>query len=185
MAGSCLSISSVRSRYVLASECALYFPEAIPLCSSAIVNSSSSNAGGAALVADEACGVSLPAVVMLALARPTPPATLLRTKVLRFMVSLDDRIMDRRHFYSEGLAKSNEFTGKAGSKLKVFRVPTSVGFFLQQKSPTKVGVLSTSLNSGNNHRRREGNEADRREFLPVLRCRERKEALKSVAWTSG
>jgi hypothetical protein len=33
----------------------------------------------------------LPAVVMLALARPTPPATLLRTNVLRFMVSLDNR----------------------------------------------------------------------------------------------
>jgi hypothetical protein len=29
--------------------------------------------------------------VMPALARPTPPATLLRTNVLRFMVSLDNR----------------------------------------------------------------------------------------------
>jgi hypothetical protein len=47
----------------------------------------------------------LAAAATLTLANPTPPTTLLRTKVLRFMVSLDNGMMDRRHFYSEGAGK--------------------------------------------------------------------------------
>ncbi len=107
IAGPCLSTSSMRSRYFLASACALNLPEVMPLCSSAIVNSSSSNTGGGAIVADEMSDVSLAAMVMLVVARPAPPITLLRTNVLRFMVFPADGVMDRRHFYDEERVKSN------------------------------------------------------------------------------
>src|SRR5437016_5487505 len=105
IAGPCLSTSSIRSRYFLVSECALYFPEAIPLCNSAMVNSSSSNAGGGALGVDEVCAAFLAVVVMLTLASPTLPATLWRTNVLRVMFSRDDGLLDRRHVYSESLVE--------------------------------------------------------------------------------
>src|SRR5258706_15635480 len=125
MTGPCLSTLSMRSRYFLASEWALYFPAAIPLCSSAIVASSSSNAGGARLPGPEVVGVSFAAVVMLALASPTPPATLLRTKVLRFMLYLDDGMMDRAHFYSDETIKSNGFGRRQRLNLaRAFSLPS-------------------------------------------------------------
>src|SRR3984893_8351485 len=117
IAGPCLSTSSMRSRYFRTSDWAVYFPEAIPPCSSAMVNSSSSNAGGGGggVIADaEVLEISLAAAVTLTLAKPTPPTTLLRTKVLRFMGSLDGEMMDRRHFYSEGRAKSNGLKRNVG-----------------------------------------------------------------------
>ena len=86
--GPCLSMSSIRSRYFLASEWAVYFPEAIPLCKSAMVNSSSSKAGGGRLNDVEAIDVS--EIARLTLARPAPPMTPLRTNVLRFIFCLLD-----------------------------------------------------------------------------------------------
>src|SRR5260370_14016317 len=77
----------MRSRYALASETPVYFHEAIPACKSAMVSSSSSNAGGA-LVEALAGDVSLAAAVTLTVARPMLPAMLWRTKLLRFMPNL-------------------------------------------------------------------------------------------------
>src|SRR6266404_3269271 len=111
IAGPCLSIASMRSRYVLASETAVYFPEAIPACKSAMVSSSSSNAGGA-LVEALAGDVSLAAAVTLTVAKPMLPAMLWPTKLLRFMrSSLSDEMIDRRHFYADVPEKSNGFEG--------------------------------------------------------------------------
>jgi hypothetical protein len=62
----------------------------MPLCNSPTVSSSSSNAGGGG-TADETLTpeASLAVAVTLMLANPTPLITLLRTKVLRFIVFLE------------------------------------------------------------------------------------------------
>ncbi len=76
IAGPCLSISSMRSRYFFASECAVYFPDAIPACNSPTVSSSSSNAaGGGALKGELPSAVDISfAATRLTVARPIPPA---------------------------------------------------------------------------------------------------------------
>src|SRR5713226_7542254 len=87
----------MRSRYFLASECAVYFPEAIPVCNSPTVNSSSSNAAGGALPGRLLAGdASLAATLRLTLARPIPLAMLWRTKFLRFIVNLAIRVRSPR-----------------------------------------------------------------------------------------
>src|SRR5438128_7347514 len=89
----------MRSRYFFASECALYLPDDIPLCSSATVNSSSSNAGGAtddAMVSALLLNPSLAEVERLTLARATLLMMPLRTNFLRFMLKpLVELIVDR------------------------------------------------------------------------------------------
>src|SRR5260370_22435720 len=109
IAGPCLSIASMRSRYLLASETAVYFPEAIPACKSVMVSSSSSNAGGA-LVEVLAGDVSLAAAETLTGARPMLPAMLWRTKLLRFHpISLSDEMIDPRHLYASVAEKEKRF----------------------------------------------------------------------------
>src|SRR5712692_11729252 len=113
IAGGCLSISLMRSRYFWASEFAVYFPEAIPACNSPTLDSSSSNAAGGALAGEMfASDPSLAATLRLTLANPIPPAMLWRTKLLRFMPSsLSDEMFERRHFYADVPEKSNGFDG--------------------------------------------------------------------------
>src|SRR5205807_9565706 len=69
-------------------ECPVYFPAAMPLCKSAMVNSSSSNGGRGRL--DDVEAIEVFVITTLTLARPAPPITPLRTNVLRFMFFLLD-----------------------------------------------------------------------------------------------